>query len=113
MSLSLEKAGIFDPIFLAAGITQGKIGKRSPGIRLCAIRFRSERRAHGGIAMAAWIVISGIGGFVIYALDSLIDSFTELNVGRGWLRLEFARDNKRLVKTRHAKRPARRKQVKN
>jgi hypothetical protein len=63
--------------------------------------------------MAAWIVILGIGGFVIYELDSLIDSLTELNGGRGWLRLKFARDNKRLVETRHAKRPARRKQVKN
>ena len=55
--------------------------------------------------MADWIVILVIVSFVIYKLDSL----TELDVGRGWLRLKFAQDNKRLVETRHGKRAARRK----
>jgi hypothetical protein len=59
--------------------------------------------------MADWIVILGILSFVIYKLNSL----TELDVGRGWLRLKFAQDDKRLVETRHDKRPVRRKQVKN
>ena len=58
--------------------------------------------------MADWIIILVIilviVSFVIYKLDSLI----ELDVGRGWLRLRFAQNNKRLVETRHAKRPVRR-----
>jgi len=59
--------------------------------------------------MADWIVTLAIVSFVIYKLGSL----TELDVGRGWLRLKFAQDNKRLVDTRQTQRPVRRKQVKN
>jgi hypothetical protein len=59
--------------------------------------------------MADWIAILAIVSFVIYKLGSLI----ELDVGRGWLRLEFAQDNKRLADTRQTKRPVRGKQVKN
>ena len=55
--------------------------------------------------MGDWIVILAIVGFLIHKLDGL----TELDVGRGWLRLKFAQDNKRLVETRHVKRAARRK----
>ena len=57
--------------------------------------------------MADWVLIFGIVGFVIYKLDSL----TELDVGRGWLRLKFAKDNNRSIETNHAIRPVRRKQV--
>jgi hypothetical protein len=56
--------------------------------------------------MADWVIIFVIVGFVIHKLDSL----TELNLGRGWLRLKFARDNKRLVEMRHAKRSERTRQ---
>jgi hypothetical protein len=59
--------------------------------------------------MADWLIILGIVGFVAYKLDSL----TELDVGRGWLRLKFAQDNKRLVEARQDKRPVRRKQMRN
>jgi len=56
--------------------------------------------------MADWMIIFVIVGFVIHKLDSL----TELDLGRGWLRLKFARDNKRLVEMHHAKRTGRTRQ---
>jgi hypothetical protein len=54
--------------------------------------------------MADWVIILAFVSFVIYKLDSLI----ELDVGRGWLRLKFAQDNKRFVEVRQAKRPVKR-----
>ncbi len=55
--------------------------------------------------MADWVIMFRIVGFVIYKLESLI----EPDVGRGWLRLKFAPNNKRMVEIRQAQRSVRRK----
>jgi hypothetical protein len=54
--------------------------------------------------MGDWVILAFVS-FAIYKLDSL----TELDVGRGWLRLKFAPHAKRLIETTHTKCPVRRK----
>jgi len=53
--------------------------------------------------MADWIVVFAIVSFLIHKLASL----TEVDVGRGWLRLRFAQDDSRLVETQHRESPVR------
>jgi hypothetical protein len=50
--------------------------------------------------MTDWFIILVVVGLIIYKLDSL----TELDVGRGWVRLKFANDYKRFAEPRQAKR---------
>jgi hypothetical protein len=54
--------------------------------------------------MGDWVILAFVS-FAIYKLDSL----TELDVGRGWLRLKFAPHYKRLRETSHTKRSVRKK----
>jgi hypothetical protein len=58
--------------------------------------------------MADWIVIFATVILVIRKFNSL----TEVDVGRGWLRLTIAQDRSRLVETHHRESPVRRKPVK-